>query len=254
MMSQDVKLEICVDSLELAQAAVRGGADRIELCGPLHDGGITPSGGLAAAARNLIDLPIAMLVRPRTGSFTVSNTDFEVMRQDVLYARKIGIDHVVLGILRDDRTVDVERTRELVELAQPMQVTFHRAFDVTPNLNSALKDVVEAGAARILTSGAKPSAVLGAPVVGELIKSAAGRIGLLLCGGISAATVRQCLQRSGAHEVHAALRNSVRIRHATGTIPAETFEHFAECVAKLKEKIRPDNSSSQTQTESYVIR
>jgi len=237
-MSLRVQLEICVDSLELALAAVRGGADRIELCGPLHDGGITPSAGLAAAARKMIDRPIAMLVRSRTGSFMVSQADFEVMRQDILYARNIGIDLIVLGILCADRTVDVERTSQLVELARPMQVTFHRAFDITPNLNDALTDVLETGATRILTSGARSSAVLGAPIVSELIRAAAGRIGLMLCGSISAASVSQSLLLSGAPEVHAALRKSICIKHSTDVIPSETFEQFSECVGKLKEKIR----------------
>jgi copper homeostasis protein len=248
-MSQDVRLEICVESLELAQAAARGGADRIELCGPLHDGGITPSAGLAAATRKLIDLPIAMLVRPRTGPFTVSQAEFEVMRQDVLYARTIGIDHVVLGILLDDKTVDVEHTRELVELARPMQVTFHRAFDITPDLREALAQVVDTGATRILSAGAKPSAVQGAPVVGELIAASAGRIGMLLCGGISAANVRESLQLSGAREVHAALRASILTDQVTGVILPEAAEHFTECVAMLKQRIQQESGSSPAPSE-----
>ena len=104
-------LEICVDSLDLALAAVRGGADRLELCGPLFDGGVTPSAGFVAAARRMIDLPLAMLVRPHAGSFTPSDAEFEVMRQDILYARNIGIEIIVLGLLHSDQTIDIERTR-----------------------------------------------------------------------------------------------------------------------------------------------
>lgn len=243
-MVQDVTLEICVDSLELAQAAARGGADRIELCGPLQDGGITPSAGLAIAARRSIDLPIAMLVRSRTGAFTASDAEFEVMRQDVLYARSIGIDFVVLGLLHEDRTVDIERTRELVEFASPMQVTFHRAFDATPDLNAALSDVMQTGAKRILTSGAKASAVLGAPVVDQLRKQAGDRIDLLLCGGISSATARESLERSGVREAHAALRACVHVDPQTGAISPENLEYFSECVGKLKEKMHPSANSS----------
>jgi copper homeostasis protein len=236
-MGLSITLEICVDSLGLAQAAALGGADRIELCGPLQGGGITPSAGLAVAARKTIDLPIAMLVRPRTGAFTASDAEFEVMRQDVLFAREIGIDLVVLGILREDRTVDVERTRALIELAHPMHVTFHRAFDEAPDLHKALNDVIQAGAARILTSGAKSSAVQGATVVDELRHTAADRIGLMLCGGISNATVRQALKSSGAREVHAALRNAVRVEASTGIVSQETLQHFSECVSELKQEI-----------------
>jgi copper homeostasis protein len=236
-MVQGVTLEICVDSLELAQAAARGGADRIELCGPLYDGGITPSAGLAAAARETIDIPIAMLVRSRTGPFTASETEFEVMRRDVLYARAIGIDLVVLGVLREDRTVDIERTRELVELARPMQVTFHKAFDVALDLNKALNDIVQTGATRILTSGGQPSAVLGAPIVGELRKAADSQIGIMLCGGISSATVRQSLDQSGVREVHAALRSSIPEKPSSGILSQKSLEHFAESVGALKERI-----------------
>lgn len=237
-MGSGITLEICVDSLELALAAARGGADRIELCGPLQGGGITPSAGLAVAARKAVDLPIAMLVRPRTGAFTVSEAEFEVMRQDVLFAQKTGIDFVVLGILREDRRVDVERTRALVELAHPMPVTFHRAFDEALDLHEALNDVIQTGAARILTSGAKASAVDGAAVAGELRQTAGERIGLLLCGGIHDTTVRQALEDSGVREIHAALRNEVHVEPSTGVVSQESLQHFSEGVSRLKQEIR----------------
>ena len=233
-----VTLEICVDSLDLALAAVRGGADRIELCGPLYGGGITPSAGLARAARGAIDLPLAMLVRPRTGPFTVSEAEFEVMRQDVLFAREIGMDIAVLGILREDRTVDVERTRELVERALPMQVTFHRAFDATADQEQALADVISTGANRILSSGARANALLGAPAVARLRAAADGQVDLILCGSIGASTIRQAVTLSGVREIHAALRNSVRASQLNGMMRAGDLDHFAEAVAKLKSRMR----------------
>jgi copper homeostasis protein len=237
-MGIDITLEICVDSLELALAAAWGGADRIELCGPLEGGGITPSGGLAFAARKAIDLPIAMLVRSRTGAFTASDAEFEVMREDVLFAQKTGIDLVVIGILRKDRTVDVERTRALVELAHPMQVTFHRAFDEALDSHEALNDVIQTGATRILTSGAKASAVQGAAVVGGLREAAGDRISLMLCGGIGSATVRQALEDSGAREIHASLRSDVCVEPSTGIVSQESLQHFSESVSRLKQEIR----------------
>jgi copper homeostasis protein len=209
-------LEICVDSLDLALAAVRGGADRLELCGPLFDGGVTPGAGFVAAARRLIDLPLAMLVRPRAGSFTPSVAEFEVMRQDILYARNIGIDIIVLGLLRSDQTVDMEGTRELVELARPLEVTFHRAFDVSPNLQESLASVIETGATRILTAGGQASAVSGAATVKELRESADNLIGFLLCGGITAATVCSAVETanvavsSGSFEVFTASVDALR--------------------------------------------
>lgn len=230
-------LEVCVDSLGLALAAARGGADRIELCGPLHGGGITPSAGLAVAARAMIDLPIAMLIRARTGLFTASAAEFEVMRRDVVYAREIGMNLVVLGILRDDRTIDLERTRELVELAKPMQVTFHRAFDAAADQHQALSDIIETGATRILTAGASPSAVLGASAVADLRKNAAGRISMLLCGGIGISNVRQVIAVSGVSELHAALRSSVAVDPLTGVLSEADLDYFAASVKKLKSRM-----------------
>src|SRR5580704_4958404 len=145
-------LEICVDSLRLAQAAVRGGADRIELCGPLDDGGVTPNTDLVVAVRQAVNVPIAMLVRQRTGLFMVSEAEFDGMRRAVLFARGSGVDIVVLGILHSDRTIDIERTRQLIELAYPMQATFHRAFDASLNLDASLQAVLLTGASRLLTS------------------------------------------------------------------------------------------------------
>lgn len=236
-------LEICVDSLDLALAAARGGADRLELCGPLNDGGVTPSAGFVAAARRMIALPLAMLVRPRTGSFTPSSTEFEVMRQDILYGRDIGVDIIVLGVLHSDQTIDVERTRELVELAQPLEVTFHRAFDVSPNLGESLASVMQTGATRILTAGGQGSAVSGAATVRELRETADGRIGFLLCGGISAATVGSALETSNVVEVHAGLRNSAR-----SAISARNFEVFTSSVEALRQKMRSMDGSATNQS------
>ncbi len=235
-------LEICVDSLDLALAAARGGADRIELCGPLHDGGITPSAGVAAAARAMIDLPLAMLVRARTGPFTASAAEFEVMQRDVLYAREIGMDMVVLGILRADRTVDVERTRDLVTLAQPMQTTFHRAFDATPDPEQALVDVIETGATRVLTSGGSTTALQGALQVARLQDAARSRITMLLCGGIGLLSIREAVAISKVREVHAALRDSVGPNYALGCPLPEELERFASAVSTLKLRMRQETT------------
>lgn len=246
-------LEICVDSLDLALAAARGGADRIELCGPLHDGGITPSAGLAVVARAKIDLPMAMLVRARTGAFTATEAEFEVMRRDVLYARQTGFDLVVLGLLCSDRTVDVKRTRMLVELAKPMEVTFHRAFDAVADYDQALSDVIETQATRILTSGASSSALKGAAAVARIRNAAAGRISLMLCGGIRASTVAQAIAISGVHEVHAALRPYVVRDAFTGVISEEKLERFAGSVATLKSRLLSGPGSAELHTTSARV-
>jgi len=237
-------LEMCVDSLDLALAAARGGADRIELCGPLHGGGITPSLGFVAEARKRIQLPLAMLIRVRTGPFTASEAEFDVMRRDVLYARDAGMELVVLGILRADGSVDVERTAELVSLAGPMQVTFHRAFDAAADQDRALHDVMATGATRILTAGASSTAIQGAATVARLQSAAQGRIGMLLCGGIGVSTVRQAIAVAGVNEVHAALRSSLGSGLLSGSVQPEGVERFATAVAKLKQKMHAEASSS----------
>ena len=228
-------VEICVDSLDLALAAQRGGADRIELCGPLDDGGVTPSAGLVVETRRRVDLPIAMLVRSRTGSFTATASEFGVMRQDILFAQQNGIDMVVIGLLHGDNTVDLERTRELVDLAAPMQVTFHRAFDLAAEPLRALEAVIAAGAQRILTSGAEISAIDGAPRVRALRDAAVNRIGMLLCGSIGPELVENAMRMSGAHEIHAALRGSIAEALAAGrAYSARDLQQFEETVAALK--------------------
>jgi copper homeostasis protein len=227
-------LEICVDSLRLAQAAVRGGADRIELCGPLDDGGVTPNTDLVVAVRQAVNVPIAMLVRQRTGLFMVSEAEFDGMRRAVLFARGSGVDIVVLGILHSDRTIDIERTRQLIELAYPMQATFHRAFDASLNLDASLQAVLLTGASRLLTSGASSSAVTGAPVVGKLQQTAKDELSLVVCGGITPENVVSVLEHAGVKEVHAALRQDASSKTTEVGSASDPLEPFVEAVSELK--------------------
>ena len=195
-------LEICVESVEHAVAAERGGAHRIELCSDLSSGGITPSAGLMQTVRRHVHAPVHVLIRPRAGDFCYSDHELEIMRDDIQAAKRFGMDGIVLGILRDNAHIDVERTKALVELAHPLPVTFHRAFDATGNLEASLEQVIQTGASRILTSGGQPSAADALPTLARLVEAARERILLMPCGGIDSGNVVRIVRTTLAQEFH----------------------------------------------------
>ncbi|HTU40673.1 MAG TPA: copper homeostasis protein CutC [Candidatus Aquilonibacter sp.] len=208
-MRHPVSIEVCVDSVASAIAAERGGANRIELCSNLLEGGTTPSAGKMEVVRSRLKVGVQVMIRPRGGDFCYTEEEFEIMRRDLLAAKKTGADGVVLGILKRNGEVDVARTRELVELARPLKVTFHRAFDCSPDLMRALKDVICAGADRILTSGGKQTAVEAVPLIAKLLESAQERITIMACGSITAANVSMIIQETGVREIHIGLRRRI---------------------------------------------
>lgn len=204
-----MQLEICVDSVESAIAAERGGAQRVELCSNLLEGGITPSAGLISQVRRRVDIELFVMIRPRGGDFAYTDDEFEVMREDIQQAHKLGADGLVLGVLNQHAQVDVERTRELVDLAQALPVTFHRAVDMTADPAAAVDDVISAGAARILTSGGAPSVLQGLPRVAGMVQAARDRIAIMPGGGLSLETLPRVAEATGASEFHASLRTAV---------------------------------------------
>ena len=204
-MSRKRLLEISVETLEAPLAAERGGADRVELCGDLSVGGVTPGAALLRAVRAQVRIPIFSMVRPRAGDFVYSSADFSEMQRSIADAKESGMDGVVLGVFTKDRRVDVERTRELVEFAKPLPVTYHRAFDEAVDLHQALEDVIQTGAKRILTSGGAKNALEGAAVLANLIEAAGERIIIVPGAGISACNIDQVAQQTGAREFHSGL-------------------------------------------------
>jgi copper homeostasis protein len=209
MGTREIIVEVCVDSLESAIAAERGGAKRVELCSSLLEGGVTPSAGLIATTRQKISIGLHVMIRPRAGDFCYTADEFEVMRRDVLMAKQLGADGVVFGILDEDANVDIERTRAMVDLARPLNTTYHRAFDMSADLLSSLELVVETGIDRILTSGAATSAIEGTATLRNLVEAASARVIIMACGGIDQQNVRSVLEKTLVREIHVGLRTPI---------------------------------------------
>jgi copper homeostasis protein len=201
-----MELEICVDSVESAIAAEAGGADRVELCSALNEGGLTPSVGLMRAVRSKINIGMYVMIRPRGGDFVYSPAEIECMLTDISCAADEGADGVVLGLLTPDATVDVSQTALLVEQAAPMRVTFHRALDMVRDLDAALQSILETGAHRVLTSGAAPTAALGAERIASLVRAAGSKLGVMVCGHVRPENVGELASATGARQFHASLR------------------------------------------------
>ena len=194
--------EICVDSLEGVRAAAEAGANRVELCANLLEGGTTPSIGTIRRARSASSIGLHVIIRPRGGDFLYSDDEFEVMREDVLAARTAGTDGVVVGILHPDGTIDAARTTVLIEAARPMAVTFHRAFDLARDPFEALEVLVTLGIERVLTSGQEATALEGLPLISALNQRAGARIIVMPGGGITPRNVERITQQSGVQEIH----------------------------------------------------
>jgi copper homeostasis protein len=197
-----ILIEACVDAIDAAREAERGGADRLELCGELLQGGVTPSAGLIGAVWERVEIPVFVLVRPRTGDFLYDADEVDVMVRDIVAARAMDVDGVVIGALTRDGDVDIGTVHALMEAAGRMKVTFHRAFDFARDREVALEALIELGVNRVLTSGGAASALKGAASLASLVRQANGRIEILAGGGINAGNVAAVVRESGVGEVH----------------------------------------------------
>ncbi len=198
----EYKLEVCLDSAESAIIAERGGAARVELCDNLFGGGTTPGPGTIITTRKSVSLGLQVIIRPRPGDFCYTDVEFDAMVEDIKFCKSQGVDGVVIGILKPNGTVDIERSAQLVELAHPMNVTFHRAFDVTVDPFQALEDIIAIGCTRILTSGQEETVLEGAPLIKSLIERAKDRIIILPGGGITERKLQRIIAATGASEYH----------------------------------------------------
>jgi copper homeostasis protein len=218
-------LEICANSYQSAINAEKAGANRIELCSELAVGGITPSYGLLKKVVENLNIPIHVLVRPRSGDFTYSDAEFQILKEDILICKELGVSGIVSGILNIDNTIDIERTKELVRIAKPMNFTFHRAFDWVLNPVDEIKNLEAIGVDRILTSGQETSAEKGLNKLIEFQK-ATSKISMMPGGGIHKNNIK-LFQENGFKEVHLSATSQTKTIEKP-SISMNSNKHFDE--------------------------
>jgi copper homeostasis protein len=211
-MKDRILFEACVDSLESSIAAQEGGADRVELCSDLLEGGITPSLGLIKLVYENLKIPIMVMIRPRGGDFLYSDFEFEVMKSEIEFVKKLNVSGVVFGILNADGIIDKPRTKTLINLASPMKITFHRAFDMTRDPFEALDDLIELGIDRVLTSGQKINSYDGIELIKRLVEKSGDKIIIMPGGGVDEKNVAVIVNQCKVKEIHA----SARIKKESG--------------------------------------
>ena len=245
-MSSRPIIEVCVDSVESARAAQLGGANRVELCSNLLEGGVTPSTGLIVTVRQKISIGLHVMIRPRGGDFFYTADEFAVMRQDIAEAKRLGADGVVFGILDEDGNVDAKATAHLVDLAQPLKVTFHRAIDMSRDPLASLETLKTLGVSHVLTSGREQTAIEGKEAIARLVRVSEGKIAVMAGSGILEQNVRQLIEATGVREIHVSLSgcepSPIRYRNervSMGIVKGREYSRFGvlqERVEKLLEE------------------
>ena len=237
-----VLVEACVDSVQSAIAAETGGAQRLELCASLNDGGTTPSAGTIAAIKAHVAIPVFVIVRPRGGDFFYDAHELDVTRRDIAVALDLGADGLVIGALGPDARIDHQVVRSLLRDVGAVPITFHRAFDVAADLDDALDALVSLGIRRVLTSGGAMTALEGVHRLASLVTRAAGRIEVMAGGGIRAEHVETIVRQSGVREIHV---RGTRVRPA----------HMPTAHARVRfRKPFPDDEGAWEETDAEAIR
>lgn len=201
-------LEVCAGDIDSVYAAARGGADRVELCCALGEGGLTPSIGMIEEALKVKGVKVNVLIRPRSGDFVYSDAEMRVMIRDIEMCRKLGVNGVVFGALTPEGEIDIEACQRMAEAAGDLHKTFHRAFDMCCNPRKATEDIIELGCDRILTSGQAGSATEGAGLIGVLQRDFPDII-FIAAGGVTPENVRNIIEKTGVNEVHASAKTTV---------------------------------------------
>lgn len=203
------KVEICANSVASCLQAQKGGAHRVELCASIPEGGTTPSYGEIAIARKLLNIELNIIIRPRGGDFLYSDVEHQTMVQDIEIARKLGVDGVVIGCLNADGTIDMARNKELIDAAQGMSVTFHRAFDMCENPFQSLEQIIALGCDRLLTSGQQPTAIEGISLLSKLVAKANERIIIMPGSGVNENNIATIAKETKAREFHFSAREPI---------------------------------------------
>ena len=203
-------IEIATSDFLTTKSAIEGGADRIELCANLAEGGTTPSYAHIKKCKEAFNIPLFPIVRPRGGDFLYTKDEFEIMKNDIKLCKELGCEGIVIGLLNMDGTIDMTRTSELIDLAYPLEATFHRAFDRCKDPFIALEELIEIGCQRILTSGQKPTVSEGVELIAELNKKADDRIIILPGSGVRKDNIKMLAEKTGCIEFHSSLRGKAK--------------------------------------------
>lgn len=233
------KLEICVGTINSALIAEAFGADRIELCDNLAEGGTTPSYGMIVQCKSRLKIPFYPIIRPRGGNFVFTDNEYQIMREDVLCCREMGCEGIVIGMLKEDSSIDMDRCAELIALAGEMEITFHRAFDRCISMERSLEDLIELGCHRVLTSGGKEFAPDGTEKLRSLVRQAGFRINIMPGSGITHLNLQKVAAETGAYEFHTTAKKL--LQHGLDPViaqPYRTMETDGEHVQKLKDILK----------------
>ena len=210
-MKSEITIEICVDSLSSATAAINGGADRLEVCSALEDDGLTPTTCFIQEIQAISQIPQVVMIRPRPGGFVYSDDEFGLMKQQLLGVKAIGVQGIVSGILTAQGEVDVKRTKELIRLAHPMQFVFHRAFDEVEDQFIALQKLIDLGVTRVLTSGGKPTAYEGKARIRDFVQLANNNIEIIAGSGINESNVADLIKDTAVSQIHSSASEKIQI-------------------------------------------
>ncbi|WP_421919223.1 copper homeostasis protein CutC [Marinifilum sp.] len=203
-------LEICCYTVQSAIIAEQSGANRIELCAGVHEGGTTPSLAAIQMAKEQLSIPVHVIIRPRGADFCYSNLEFECIKKDIQACKEHGVEGVVSGILLPNGRIDIARTKELIALARPMSFTFHRAFDMLESYLESMEELIELGVDRILTSGGMQTAEEGIELLSQLVRKAKGRISIMPGSGVNDNNIKKLKEITGAKEFHCSAKKLVK--------------------------------------------